>query len=325
MTEKELCEAFAAGRIEKRLFWQLMREKNLPLVELRELLALLPEGTRVEVDAEEVVLTFEGIRFAFDFSQTFCRAESVLAMRGNPEQADFDFLGSLLGDDDVVFDIGANVGVVSLSLLHRQPRLGRIYAFEPLPPTFAHLRHNLALNGTPEKIVPVNAGMGSELGSFDFYLPGADEAASLQPNLDAFYLQESVDGHYSGKQKMEKIACRVETLDHFVSERGIQRVDLMKIDVEGNEKFVLEGGADVLEKYRPLVYAELLRKHAKRFGYHPNEVLRMMEGLGYRCFTFTEGHLCPFAEMTEETEETNFFFLHEQRHADILQAHVGQS
>ena len=67
MTEKELCEAFAAGRIEKRLFWQLMREKNLPLVELRELLALLPEGTRVEVDAEEVVLTFEGIRFAFDF------------------------------------------------------------------------------------------------------------------------------------------------------------------------------------------------------------------------------------------------------------------
>ncbi len=89
MTEKELCEAFAAGRIEKRLFWQLMREKNLPLVELRELLALLPEGTRVEVDAEEVVLTFEGIRFAFDFSQTFCRAESVLAMRGNPEQADF--------------------------------------------------------------------------------------------------------------------------------------------------------------------------------------------------------------------------------------------
>ena len=99
----------------------------------------------------------------------------------------------------------------------------------------------------------------------------------------------------------------------------------MKIDVEGNEKFVLEGGADVLEKYRPLVYAELLRKHAKRFGYHPNEVLRMMEGLGYRCFTFTEGHLCPFAEMTEETEETNFFFLHEQRHADILQAHVGRS
>ena len=76
MTEKELCEAFAAGRIEKRLFWQLMREKNLPLVELRELLALLPEGTRVEVDAEEVVLTFEGIRFAFDFSQMFCRAES---------------------------------------------------------------------------------------------------------------------------------------------------------------------------------------------------------------------------------------------------------
>lgn len=54
--------------------------------------------------------------------------------------------------------------------------------------------------------------------------------------------QESVDGRYSGKQKMEKIACRVETLDHFVSERGIQRVDLMKIDVEGNEKFVLEGG-----------------------------------------------------------------------------------
>ena len=64
----------------------------------------------------------------------------------------------------------------------------------------------------------------------------------------------------------------MDTIDHFIEEEGITNVDFIKIDVEGNEKAVLEGAYVTIKKERPLIYCELLRKHAKRFGYHPNEV-----------------------------------------------------
>ncbi|WP_297967367.1 FkbM family methyltransferase [uncultured Anaerovibrio sp.] len=187
--------------------------------------------------------------------------------------------------------------------------MSKIYAFEPLPDTFAKMKHNLELNGLPEKIYPVNVGMSDKAGTFDFYLPGENEAASMQPNMDEFYMQESVDGHYTGVKKMDKVECKVTTLDEYVVENNIDRVNFIKIDVEGNEKNVLLGGAEVLKKYHPTVYCEMLRKHAARFGYHPNEIIEYMQSLGYSCYTLHDGELIPFAEMTEETVETNFFFV----------------
>ena len=111
---------------------------------------------------------------------------------------------------------------------------------------------------------------------------------------------------------MEKVACQLTTLDSFVKENGIDKIDFIKIDVEGNEKFVLEGGKETLEKYRPLVYTELLRKHAKRFGYHPNDVIDFMKRFDYACFAIREGSLTEVDRIEETTEETNFFFLCEK-------------
>ena len=121
-------------------------------------------------------------------------------------------------------------------------------------------------------------------------------------------MQESVDGHYTGVKKMDKVECKVTTLDDYVAENNIARVNFIKIDVEGNEKNVLLGGREVLKKYHPVVYCEMLRKHAARFGYHPNEIIEYMKSLDYKCYTLHDGRLIPFTEMTEDTVETNFFF-----------------
>ena len=115
---------------------------------------------------------------------------------------------------------------------------------------------------------------------------------------------------------MEKVACQLTTLDSFVKENGIDKIDFIKIDVEGNEKFVLEGGKETLEKYRPLVYTELLRKHAKRFGYHPNDVIDFMKRFMLPKNTTEKMDFSADVkevDRTEETtEETNFFFLCEK-------------
>ena len=54
----------------------------------------------------------------------------------------------------------------------------------------------------------------------------------------------------------------------------------------------------------------MLRKHAARFGYHPNEIIDFMRKLNYSCYTF-EDKLVKFEEMTDDTVETNFFFVYD--------------
>jgi hypothetical protein len=67
-----------------------------------------------------------------------------------------------------------------------------------------------------------------------------------------------------------------------------------------------------------MVFTEMLRKWSKRFGYHPNEIIALFQQFGYHCFVLSEGILQPFLEMTEQTVETNFFFLHAERHLEMV-------
>ena len=242
MNLMELKNAFKTQKIEKRTYWKMMREKCALLMEYQKFIETFKDDIAICIQKDDVILNYRGINLSFDFSQSICRAEGILNMGGNPEQEEFDFLFSCINPGDTVLDIGANVGAVSLAINKEVPAVGNIFAFEPLLPTFKRLKHNLSLNDNPQKIRAFNIGLSNEAGDFDFYLPGTDEAASMQPNLDEYYMQESVDGIYTGKKKLDKFTCKVDTLDAFVSANNIAKVDIIKIDVEGNELNVLSGG-----------------------------------------------------------------------------------
>jgi len=208
-----------------------------------------------------------------------------------------------------VLDIGGNVGSFSLDLSAVEDSLS-FYIFEPIPNTYNKLLANIKLNDKEEsKFNTYNIGLSDKEGSFDFYLPATDEAASMKPIEDEFYRKGSNEmGEYTGKDKMEKVVCLVDTVDNVVSSKGIDNIGFIKIDVEGNEKFVLKGAKETLSKYKPLVYCELLRIHSARFGYHPNEVIDYMAEFGYKCYVMKDKELIQIDKITEETVETNFFF-----------------
>lgn len=67
-----------------------------------------------------------------------------------------------------------------------------------------------------------------------------------------------------------------------------------------------------------VIQCEMLRKWARRFNYHPNHIITFMETMGYRCFSLENKRLTYFPEMTEETVETNFYFLHTEKHKDFI-------
>lgn len=313
MKALDLQNAFYNNQINKKLYWSLMRDNFSSVIP--RLQALINNGEECEnivISGEGSYLTKKnGVKIYFDFSQTICRAEGDLFMGKDYEKDEMDYIGSYLkeGNYKNVLDIGGNVGIFSLDLSAKDDSI--VYnIFEPIPNTYKKLLANLKLNDKlDEYFKTYNIGLSDKEGSFDFYLPATDEAASMQPIDDAFYLKGSNEmGEYTGKDKMEKVVCLVDTVDNVVSKNNIDNIGFIKIDVEGNEKFVLLGAKETLSKYKPLVYCELLRKHSARFGYHPNEVIDYMAGFGYKCYVMKDKELVQIDRITEETVETNFFF-----------------
>jgi len=313
MKAREFQEEFYNNHINKKLYWSLMRDNYSSVIpQLQSLISNGEECENIVITKEGSYLTKNnGVKIFFDFSQTICRAEGDLFIGKDYEKDEIDYIGNYLKNHvaNNVLDIGGNVGIFSLDLAVKNSSL--VYnIFEPIPNTYNKLRANLKLNDKSEELFKTfNIGLSNQEGSFDFYLPATDEAASMRPVDDAFYLKGCNDmGEYTGNDKMEKIVCLVDTVDNVVSKNDIDNIGFIKIDVEGNEKFVLLGAKETLSKYKPLVYCELLRKHSARFGYHPNEVIDYMAGFGYKCYVMKDKELVQIDKITEETVETNFFF-----------------
>jgi amino acid adenylation domain-containing protein/FkbM family methyltransferase len=173
--------------------------------------------------------------------------------------------GVKLRDGDCVFDVGANIGLFTLFVYEHYPR-ARVFAFEPMPTTFACLRDNVGRYGLPAEIYRCALSNRTGSGRFMFYpkwtasssLYGdaqAEEAALLtylrnQGKEVAEYAAQLAAGRYEG----EEVECRLERLSEIIAEQKIERIDLLKLDVEKSEWDVLEGiEAEDWKKIRQVV------------------------------------------------------------------------
>ena len=318
MRLEKLYDLYEEGKMPKRLYWELARERLVPLLEVQRVVKKNPYCRSIEIREDGIVLKTQDIDIFFDMTQNICRAETILI---GTEGEEIDFMSRFIPAGATIFDIGANVGRVSLGLAKAHED-SMIYAFEPVEETFHGLEKNLRLNGEAEHVKACHMGFYSECGNLKFFVPAANEAASLRPITDTYYFKEGDQGQGERKERLEEIVCPVDTLDNFVETNGITRLDFIKCDTEGAEKMVFSGGTHVFLELRPVVYTEMLRKHAARFDYHPNEIIEMFEGWGYSCYTSVNERLIPFKKMDEATKETNFFFLHDEKHRELLEKYA---
>lgn len=202
------------------------------------------------------------------------------------------------------YDIGANIGWHSLNLSAHY-REATFHCFEPIPGTYQHLGENIQLNGF-SNIHTYNVALSDRNGQQNFYFYQACSGNASAVNL-------------TDRPDVSAIECRQMRLDDFSNEAQLPPPEFIKCDVEGAELMVFKGALNTLEKDTPIVMAEILRKWSKKYDYNPNEIFRLFLDNGYRAFT-TDGYfLIPFSEMTEETVETNFFFLHKIKHSQKIQ------
>lgn len=226
---------------------------------------------------------------------------------GGYEANETAFLKSVFNDGDLFLDIGANLGWYSLVLGKHSPG-GSIYAFEPVPGTVSRLEKNISLN-------QLNNVQALCLGLFN----KEDELAFLVADDVSGATSLKMTGQERGAMPIREVLCKTSTLDNVCKQRGLVPT-VMKIDVEGAELMVIEGALDTL-KQRPIILMELLRKWSLVFGYHPNDVFALLASFGYRAWVFSSEHtglLEPCHAVTDDTVQTNFVFMHPDRHSEVI-------
>ena len=86
------------------------------------------------------------------------------------------------------------------------------------------------------------------------------------------------------KPERQAYDCEVITLDSYVTQKGIDRLDLIKIDVEGAELWALRGGRQTIERFHPVIHAECMPSWTTSFDYTPADLVSFLREQGYVYF-----------------------------------------
>ena len=304
---KNKINKFKNGLIDKHVFIKVMfDEHHSQLFEYSEILKKTNIQS-IEIRDEEVIMTTRDRGVKMICSKNDYRTAPIDTLNFfDYEKEESIMLENLVSNGDNFIDIGANIGWYSINIGVAR-RTAKIFSFEPIPSTYKILIKNIGINAV-NNIQAYNFGFSNIAGDFPFfyYPEGSGNASSV--NL-------------TERKDIEIIQCKVRTLDDFTADKKLQ-VDFIKCDVEGAELMVFQGGMQTLKKNLPIIFAEILRKWSAKFNYDPNKIFILFKKLGYQAFTVKGPILVKFEEMNELTVETNFFFLHQEKHTKFIQKYT---
>ena len=203
-------------------------------------------------------------------------------MRLHERDESFQHSLRLLPPHFVALDIGANVGVWSLLAIEAHPD-GCVHAFEPVPALATQLRDHVAMNGIrPGGIVTNVTAVAAETGVAAFFV-------NHTTNTGASSL-------YHRPVDSNEISVDVITLDAYAARAGLDRIDMLKVDVEGAEISVFTGARRLLSRDdAPAVFFEIDARLCGKAGTTTTDVKRLLIGHGYTIFRCRGGALVPVA------------------------------
>jgi len=202
-----------------------------------------------------------GIRYILDLSEYM---EWVIYFSLGVEERSSLF--DLVKKDMVILDVGTNVGETLLNFARLTGTNGMVYGFEPVNENYEKCRRNISLNAFMNISVSQKA---------------------LSDKTETLYFAPSVNNNSGGifmnkENGSNEHSASAITLDDFISEKKINRVDLIKIDVEGFEYHVLKGAIQTVSRFRPLLFIEIDEYNLRRQGAGAGMILEVLREHGYQ-------------------------------------------
>jgi FkbM family methyltransferase len=182
-------------------------------------------------------------------------------------------VADLLQDGMVAYDVGANIGYVSLLLARAVGEAGRVFSFEALPSNLDRLQENVELNNLQPRVKLVPAAVIDSQKQVEFLVGPSGGMGKAQGSAGRTEFQYQ-----------EKILVQAVSLDQFVYQDGNDIPDLIKLDIEGGEVLALPGMQRVLEEAHPIVLLELHGEQAAKVAW------KVFNESGYRICLMKPGY-----------------------------------
>lgn len=198
----------------------------------------------------------------------------------------------LVSHGDTVLDIGANVGLWGRYLSLWVGDKGKVFSFEPVPNTYAILRH------------VVNRFKLKNVEAFCLGISDCSTTARMTlPNDDRGY-----PNHYLAKVMDNDFIetgfkVQLETLDKWAARSGLESVGFIKIDTEGHELKGLQGGQNVLSRFSPMLCVEI--NDGLLQSQNGRDILQYLQGFGYAPYIFSGE---AFEQADTRFTTVNYFF-----------------
>ncbi|MGL5889965.1 MAG: FkbM family methyltransferase [Bacteroidia bacterium] len=238
--------------IRQRIFWSGVRKRQA------EWKAMPQDGRSIET------ILPQGIRISLETGNEL----SAAIYCGSFEWAEREWLNNALKPGNVFFDIGANIGLMSLLAAQKTGATGAVVAFEPVSGTFGKLQKNSALNPQLKNIQTVRAAVSDANGKQEIFITG--------PGRDAWNSLVPAEG-------MQSEIIETFRLDDLMNDEKLElpRPDLIKIDVEGWEIHVLRGAEETLKTNKPVLLIEFTASNLEAAGASCAQLASELTRLGY--------------------------------------------
>lgn len=217
----------------------------------------------------------------------------ISTLKKDKNEGDFFVFMSLLKDDGLILDVGANLGIMTWHLL-KNFHNAEVWAFEPIP------ENNKILRAVTDKFKSdrfkiVDTALGDKIGTAKMVLPNV---ARVKMQGLSHVVHESIDAFNEG----DFYEVSMDTLDNLIDDS--KRVQGIKLDVENFEYFVLKGGEKLIERDKPIIYTELWPNENRQ------KCLEFIISKGYTIKVYTGDKLIDYSSETYTGQ--NFFFIPEK-------------
>lgn len=208
------------------------------------------------VDGWRTVVDFRGCKF---FAGSDNKIEISIA-KGDREYDRDNFLALdlLVNRGDICFDVGANIGVYSVKMAALTGSPENIHSFEPVE----HIRNRFARNAKLNSFRKININdfaLGANSRVENMYQV---KKSHVRGGTSTFVENENIGSLGSESFDVREVA--IQTMDSYVEERSLPGIDFIKIDVEGFEWEVLQGGVNVISRFKPIILMEFDKTRHER-------------------------------------------------------------
>lgn len=194
-----------------------------------------------------------------------------LSFSGIYEPFETEIIKKEIKKGDHVLDIGANIGYYTLIFAKLVGENGKVFAFEPDPNNFSLLKKNIEINGY-RNVILVQKGVSNKTGKARLYL------SHNVPSDHRIY-----DSH-DGRKSIDIETIRLD--DYFNNK---ERIDFIKLDIQGAEWAAIQGMSSLLQKTKRLkIMTEFWPIGLQRFGVEPEEYLKLLIKHGFKLYHINE-------------------------------------